>query len=80
MTRKGDHIPKEDRGEGTGWKEPGQRRGTQVEGAAPTLDKGGSRADQRKPKPTAPAGGRETARRRKANPTKVGESNVTIVD
>ena len=22
MTRKGDHIPKEDRGEGTGWKDP----------------------------------------------------------
>ena len=81
MTRKGDHIPKEDRGEGTGWKEPtqpGQRRGTQVEGAAPTLDKGGSRADQRKPKPTASAGGRETARRLKANPTKVGKATSRL--
>ena len=81
MTRKGDHIPKEDRGEGTGWKEPtqpGQRRGTQVEGAAPTLDKGGSRADQCKPKPTASAGGRETARRLKANPTKVGRATSQL--
>ena len=77
MTRKGDHIPKEDRGEGTGWKnptQPGRRRGTQVEGAAPTLEKGGSRAGQCKPKLTAAAGGRETARRLKANPTKVGKA------
>ena len=54
--------------------QPGQRRGTQVEGVAPTLEKGGSRADQLKPKPTASAGGRETARRLKVNPTKVGKA------
>ena len=54
--------------------QPGQRRGTQVEGAAPTLEKGGSLAEQRKPKPTASAGGRETVRRLKANPTKVGKA------
>ena len=39
-----------------------------------------SRADQRKLKSTASAWGSGTARRPKANPTKVGESNVTIVD
>ena len=33
-----------------------------------------SRADQCKPKPTASAGGRGTARRPKANPTKVGKA------
>ena len=33
-----------------------------------------SRADQRKPKPTALAGGSGTARRPKANPTKVGKA------
>ena len=54
--------------------QPGQRRGTQVEGAAPTLEKGGSRAGQCKPKLPAAAGGRETARRLKANPTKVGKA------
>ena len=48
--------------------QPGQRRGTQGEGVAPTLEKGGSRADQHKLKPTASAGGRETTRRLKANP------------
>ena len=42
--------------------QPGQRRGTQVEGVAPTLEKGGSRAEQSKLKPTAATGGRETAR------------------
>ena len=64
MTRKGDHIPKKTEEKEQGGRnptQPGQRRGTQVEGAAPTLDKGGSHADQRKPKPTASAGGRETA-------------------
>ena len=58
--------------------QPGQRRGTQVEGAAPTLEKGGSSADQRKPKPTASAGGRETAQRLKANPTKVGKATSRL--
>ena len=38
------------------------------------MEKGGSRADQHKLKPTASAGGRETARRLKANPTKVGKA------
>ena len=33
-----------------------------------------SRANQRKPKPTASAGDSETARRRKANPTKGGKA------
>ena len=81
MTRKGDHIPKEDRGEGTGWKKPHTTRPekrNQVEGAAPTLEKGGSRAGQRKPKLTAAAGGRETARRLKANPTKVGKATSRL--
>ena len=36
--------------------------------------KSDSRADQRKPKPTASARGRGTARRPKANPTKVGKA------
>ena len=58
--------------------QPGQRRGTQVEGAAPTLEKGGSRAGQRKPKLTAAVGGRETARRLKANPTKVGKATSRL--
>ena len=58
--------------------QPGQRRGTQVEGVAPTLEKGGSRAEQLKLKPTASAGGRETARRRKANPTKVGKATSQL--
>ena len=58
--------------------QPGQRRGTQVEGAAPTPEKGGSRAGQRKPKLTASAGGRETARRLKANPTKVGKATSRL--
>ena len=57
--------------------QPGQRRGTQVEGVAPTLEKG-SRADQHKLKPTASAGGRETARRLKANPTKVGKATSRL--
>ena len=63
---------------GRNFTQPGQRRGTQVEGAAPTLEKGGSRADQRKAKPTAAAGGRETARRLKANPTKVGKATSRL--
>ena len=58
--------------------QPGQRRGTQVEGVAPTLEKGGSRTDQHKLKPTASAGGRETARRLKANPTKVGKATSRL--
>ena len=58
--------------------QPGQRRGTQGEGVALTLEKGGSRADQHKLKPTASAGGRETARRRKANPTKVGKATSRL--
>ena len=59
--------------------QPGQRRGTQVEGVAPTLEKGGSSADQFKLKPTASARGRETARRRKANPTtKVGKATSRL--
>ena len=58
--------------------QPGQRRGTQVEGAAPTLEKGGSSVGQRKPKLTAAAGGRETARRLKANPTKVGKATSRL--
>ena len=58
--------------------QPGQRRGIQVEGVAPTLEKGGSRADQHKLKPTASAGGRETARRLKANPTKVGKATSRL--
>ena len=37
-----------------------------------------SRADQRKPKPTASAGGRGTARRLKANPTKVGKATPRL--
>ena len=58
--------------------QPGQRRGTQVEGVAPTLEKGGSHADQFKLKPTASAGGRETARRLKANPTNVGKATSRL--
>ena len=58
--------------------QPGQRRGTQVEGVAPNLEKGGSRADQTKLKPTASAGGRETARRLKANPTNVGKATSRL--
>ena len=58
--------------------QPGQRRGTQVEGVAPTLEKGGSRAEQLKLKPTASAGGRETSRRLKANPTKVGKATSRL--
>ena len=58
--------------------QPGQRRGTQGEGVAPTWEKGGSRADQHKLKPTASAGGRETARRLKANPTKVGKATSRL--
>ena len=37
-----------------------------------------SSADQRKPKPTASAGGRGTARRPKANPTKVGKATPRL--
>ena len=37
-----------------------------------------SRADQRKPKPTASAGGRGTARRPNANPTKVGKATPRL--
>ena len=37
-----------------------------------------SRADQRKLKPTASAGGRGTARRPKANPTKVGKATPRL--
>ena len=58
--------------------QPGQRRGTQGEGVAPTLEKGGSRADQHKLKPTSSAGGRETAQRLKANPTKVGKATSRL--
>ena len=58
--------------------QPGQKRGTQVEGVAPTPEKGGSRADQSKLKPTASAGGRETARRLKANPTNVGKATSRL--
>ena len=58
--------------------QPGQRRGTQVEGVAPTLEKGGSRAEQLKLKPTASAGGRETSQRLKANPTKVGKATSRL--
>ena len=58
--------------------QPGQRRGTQVEGVAPTPEKGGSRVDQSKLKPTASAGGRETARRLKANPTNVGKATSRL--
>ena len=54
--------------------QPDQRRGTQVEGVALTLEKGGSRVEQSKLKPTASAGRRETARRLKANPTNVGKA------
>ena len=65
MTPKGDHIPKEDRGEGTWWKPPPlnqvQRRGTQVEGAGPTREKAGqpcgptqAEAQQRQPEAVTP--------------------------
>ena len=71
MTRKGDHIPKEDRGEGTPL--------NQAREEEPRLkEQHGSRAGQRKPKLTAAVGGRETTRRLKANPTKVGKATSRL--
>ena len=82
MTRKGDHIPKEDRGEGTGWKDPPHNQAREEE---PRLKeqhrpwrRADSRADQRKLKPTASAGGRGTAQKPKVNPTKVGKATPRL--
>ena len=78
MTPKGDHIPKEDRGEGTRWKAPlttrPEKRNPGVNDQHRPWRRPDSRADQRKPKATASARGSGTARRPKANPTKGGKA------
>ena len=84
LTPKGDHIPKEDRGEGIRWKPPPPTRSREEEPrlkeqdwAVRRLD---SRPDQRKPKPTASAWGRGPRTKAKSKPTQRRESNVTIAD
>ena len=62
LTPKGDHITKEDRGEGTRWEPPTPTRSREEEPRAKEQDRPvrrlDSRLDQRKPKPTASTRGR----------------------
>ena len=82
MTRKGDHIPKEDRGEGTGWKKPYTTRPekrNQVEGAAPTWIRAVAvRTNASRSHSVSQRQRNRTKTKSKSNQGR--ESNVTIVD
>ena len=83
MTPKGDHIPKEDRRRTTVKGSPlnqAREEESRLKNQHRPVRRPDSRADQRKPKPTASAWGSGTARRPKCKPNQRRESNVTIVD
>ena len=77
MTPNGDHIPKEDRGEGT---QTGQKRGTQVEGSAPTLEKVGQPCGPTQAEAHSVSLRQWNRTKTKSKPNQIRESNVTIVD